>query len=102
MGLSGCQFFLQELFLVEVGVDTLPGHERVMRSEFHYASALQHDDQRSWTSASVVTPSANRQPELSMCPWHLALAAYNSGERNIARILETGGAEDFWEMRRRG
>ena len=34
--------------------------------------------------------------------WHLALAAYNTGEQNIARILETGAAETFWEMRRRG
>ena len=34
--------------------------------------------------------------------WHLALAAYNTGEQNIARILEAGEAEDFWEMRRRG
>jgi membrane-bound lytic murein transglycosylase D len=34
--------------------------------------------------------------------WHLALAAYNTGEQNIARILEAGWAEDFWQMRRRG
>ena len=34
--------------------------------------------------------------------WHLALAAYNTGEQTIARILESGRAEDFWEMRRRG
>lgn len=34
--------------------------------------------------------------------WHLSLAAYNNGERNIARILETREVEDFWEMRRRG
>jgi membrane-bound lytic murein transglycosylase D len=34
--------------------------------------------------------------------WHLALAAYNTGEQNIARILEAGRAENFWQMRRRG
>ncbi|HXQ21397.1 MAG TPA: lytic transglycosylase domain-containing protein [Candidatus Acidoferrales bacterium] len=34
--------------------------------------------------------------------WHLSLAAYNSGEQNIVRILEAGDVEDFWEMRRRG
>jgi len=34
--------------------------------------------------------------------WHLSLAAYNNGEHNIARILETRQVEDFWEMRRRG
>ena len=34
--------------------------------------------------------------------WHLSLAAYNSGERNIARIRQTRNVEDFWEMRRRG
>lgn len=34
--------------------------------------------------------------------WHLSLAAYNSGEQNIARILETREVADFWEMRRRG
>lgn len=34
--------------------------------------------------------------------WHLSLAAYNSGEQNIVRILGTGKVENFWEMRRRG
>jgi len=34
--------------------------------------------------------------------WHLALAAYNTGEGTIVRILRKGGAGDFWEMRRRG
>ena len=34
--------------------------------------------------------------------WHLSLAAYNTGEQNISRILERGRAEDFWEMRERG
>lgn len=34
--------------------------------------------------------------------WPLSLAAYNTGEHNIARILETREVEDFWEMRRRG
>jgi hypothetical protein len=30
--------------------------------------------------------------------WHLSLAAYNTGEGNISRILEQGRAGDFWEM----
>ena len=34
--------------------------------------------------------------------WHLALAAYNTGEGNIERIRDTEGCEDFWEMRDRG
>lgn len=34
--------------------------------------------------------------------WHLALAAYNTGEGNIERIRENRGCEDFWEMRDRG
>lgn len=34
--------------------------------------------------------------------WHLSLAAYNTGEGNILRILERRGATDYWEMRRRG
>jgi membrane-bound lytic murein transglycosylase D len=34
--------------------------------------------------------------------WHLALAAYNSGEANIERIRDNRGCEDFWEMRDRG
>jgi transglycosylase-like protein with SLT domain len=34
--------------------------------------------------------------------WHLSLAAYNTGEQNIARILEKGRAENFWQMRERG
>ncbi len=34
--------------------------------------------------------------------WHLSLAAYNTGEGNISRILERGRAEDFWEMSDRG
>ena len=34
--------------------------------------------------------------------WHLSLAAYNTGEQNIVRILEKGRAEDFWEMSDRG
>lgn len=34
--------------------------------------------------------------------WHLSLAAYNTGEQNISRILERGRAEDFWEMSERG
>lgn len=34
--------------------------------------------------------------------WHLSLAAYNTGENNISRILERGRADDFWEMSERG
>jgi membrane-bound lytic murein transglycosylase D len=34
--------------------------------------------------------------------WHLALAAYNTGEGNIERIRDNRGCEDFWEMRDRG
>jgi len=34
--------------------------------------------------------------------WHLSLAAYNTGEGNISRILEKGRAGDFWEMSDRG
>ena len=34
--------------------------------------------------------------------WHLSLAAYNTGEQNISRILERGRADDFWEMSERG
>lgn len=34
--------------------------------------------------------------------WHLSLAAYNTGERNISRILGKGYADDFWEMSDRG
>jgi hypothetical protein len=34
--------------------------------------------------------------------WHLSLAAYNTGEGNISRILERGHADDFWEMSNRG
>jgi membrane-bound lytic murein transglycosylase D len=34
--------------------------------------------------------------------WHLSLAAYNTGENNISRILERGDAEDYWEMSERG
>ena len=34
--------------------------------------------------------------------WHLSLAAYNTGERNISRILGKGVADDFWQMSDRG
>jgi len=34
--------------------------------------------------------------------WHLSLAAYNTGEMNIVRILERRRAENFWEMSERG
>ena len=34
--------------------------------------------------------------------WHLSLAAYNTGERNISRILGKGYADDFWQMSDRG
>jgi membrane-bound lytic murein transglycosylase D len=34
--------------------------------------------------------------------WHLSLAAYNTGERNISRILGRGDADDFWQMSDRG
>jgi membrane-bound lytic murein transglycosylase D len=34
--------------------------------------------------------------------WHLALAAYNTGEANIERIKFKRGCDTFWEMRERG
>ncbi len=34
--------------------------------------------------------------------WHLSLAAYNTGEGNIARILERRGSQDYWAMGERG
>lgn len=34
--------------------------------------------------------------------WHLALAAYNTGEANIERIKYNLGCDTFWEMRERG
>lgn len=34
--------------------------------------------------------------------WHLSLAAYNTGEGRISRILNSGLADDFWEMRDNG
>lgn len=34
--------------------------------------------------------------------WHLSLAAYNTGEMNIVRILERRRIESFWEMSERG
>lgn len=34
--------------------------------------------------------------------WHLSLAAYNTGEMNIVRILERRRIETFWEMSERG
>jgi len=34
--------------------------------------------------------------------WHLSLAAYNTGEMNVARALERGQADDYWEITERG
>ncbi len=34
--------------------------------------------------------------------WELSLAAYNSGEYRVARIIANTGAPDFWAMRERG
>ncbi|HEX7409118.1 MAG TPA: transglycosylase SLT domain-containing protein [Candidatus Binatia bacterium] len=34
--------------------------------------------------------------------WHLSIAAYNTGEQNIVRILERRRIESFWEMSERG
>lgn len=34
--------------------------------------------------------------------WELSLAAYNSGEYRVARIIADTGAPDFWSMRARG
>ncbi len=34
--------------------------------------------------------------------WELSLAAYNSGEYRVARILAKPGVEDFWDMRELG
>ena len=34
--------------------------------------------------------------------WHLSLAAYNTGEGHITRILGRGVADDFWQMSDRG
>lgn len=34
--------------------------------------------------------------------WHLSLAAYNTGEGNIGRILERRGWQDYWAMGERG
>lgn len=34
--------------------------------------------------------------------WHLSLAAYNTGEQNIVRILERRRIQSFWDMSARG
>ncbi|GIW46042.1 MAG: hypothetical protein KatS3mg077_3324 [Candidatus Binatia bacterium] len=34
--------------------------------------------------------------------WHLCLAAYNTGEGRISRLLSTSDASDFWELSERG
>ncbi|MCX8071000.1 MAG: transglycosylase SLT domain-containing protein [Candidatus Binatia bacterium] len=34
--------------------------------------------------------------------WHLSLAAYNTGEGRISRLLSTSDASDFWELSERG
>lgn len=34
--------------------------------------------------------------------WHLSLAAYNTGEQNIVRILERRRIQSFWDMSERG
>ncbi len=34
--------------------------------------------------------------------WELSLAAYNSGEYRVARILANKDVDDFWDMRERG
>lgn len=34
--------------------------------------------------------------------WHLSLAAYNTGEANVARIREVAQIDDYWEMIDRG
>jgi peptidoglycan lytic transglycosylase D len=34
--------------------------------------------------------------------WHLSLAAYNTGEMNIAHLMERTKADDYWELSKRG
>ncbi len=34
--------------------------------------------------------------------WHLSLAAYNTGEGRISRLLSASDANDFWELSERG
>lgn len=34
--------------------------------------------------------------------WHLSLAAYNTGEGRISRLLSVSDASDFWELSERG
>ena len=34
--------------------------------------------------------------------WHLCLAAYNTGEGRISRLLSASDAEDFWQLSERG
>jgi membrane-bound lytic murein transglycosylase D len=60
------------------------------------------DERRDPVKSTVAAARYLRDLYAQFGDWHLSLAAYNRGEMHIARLLERGRGDDYWDLSDRG